>query len=266
MRVRLTALGSIALVVLLAVPAAAQVGQVQCRYVHGVPGLVADMYTNGELQVDDFQPGSISQVFNPEPGALSLDVKPFEGPGDAAPLLSFPVELAAGSNVSIAVHLNEAGEPIATRFTNSTADLAAGQGRLTVRHAAAAPAVDLLVDGSAQLTNVANGAEASSSIAADTFEISVALAGTTEPVLGPVQVQVAAGSQTAVYPVGSAEDGTLDLLVQTIEGQAQTPTGVGAGSGGQAAPALPLWFVTGVAVAAAIGAAAIVRLTLITRR
>ena len=51
-------------------------------------------------------------------------------------------------NYTAVAHLTEGGDPTATLFTNDTAPLAAGQGRLTVRHVAAAPAVDVLAGGS----------------------------------------------------------------------------------------------------------------------
>jgi hypothetical protein len=58
-----------------------------------------------------------------------------------------------------------------------------------------------------------------------------------------------------VYAIGSADDGNLDLLVQTITGLHSNPDGVPAGSGGMADDAMPTWLA---ALSAAAAASALV--------
>ena len=55
----------------------------------------------------------------------------------------------------------------------------------------------------------------------------MAAAGTTDPVIGPADVPIEAGNVTIVYAIGSLEDDTLGVAVQTIpvgvEAAAETP-------------------------------------------
>ncbi|GAA4376410.1 hypothetical protein GCM10023152_21350 [Agromyces bauzanensis] len=137
-------------------------------------------------------------------------------------------------NDTAVAHLNEAGDPTATLFTNDTAQLAAGEGRLTVRHVAAAPAVDVLAGGSPVITALANPEEAKLDLAAGTVSAAVAATGTTDPVIGPADVEVAEGANTIVYAWGSLEADNLALAVQTVAvaGMHSSPDGVPAGSTG----------------------------------
>ena len=85
------------------------------------------------------------------------------------------------------------------------------------------------------------------------------LAGENQAVLGPADLNLAEGTATIVYAWGSAEDGNLDLAVQTIDGLHSAPSGVPGGETGAAAAddAAPLWaFGLGAASLLALGVAA----------
>lgn len=170
-----------------------------------------------------------------------------------------PVDLAldAGGRYTAVAHLDAGGAPTATLFTDDTSAVPAGQGRLTVRHVAAAPAVDVLAAGSPVITGLANPDEQTITVPAGTVPVAVAAAGTTEPVLGPTDLDVAEGVGTIVYAWGSLEGGTLQLAVQTIDGTHSAPGGVPSGELGLTAADGPspavLWF-GGAALVAALGA------------
>ena len=152
-----------------------------------------------------------------------------------------PVELTleGGGNYTAVAHLDEGGDPTATLFTNDVSQTEAGQGRLTVRHTAAAPAVDILAGGDAVISDLSNPDEKVLDLDAGTVEAAVAAAGTTDPVIGPADVTVAEGKNTIVYAWGSLEDENLELAVQTISGLHSDPGGVNAGEAGLAAE--PNW-------------------------
>jgi hypothetical protein len=143
--------------------------------------------------------------------------------------------LAAGNNVTVIAHLSEGGDPTLTAFVNDTSTTAAGQGRLVVRHTAAAPSVDVLAGGEPVFTDLSNPNEAMADLPAGTVSASVALTGTTDPVIGPADVPVVEGQATIVYAVGSAEDENLAVLVQTIDGLHSEPAAVNTGNSGLAA-------------------------------
>ena len=96
-------------------------------------------------------------------------------------------------------------------FENDTSTVDAGQGRLTVRHVAAAPAVDVLAGGKAIIEGLENPDEESLELDTGTVEAAVAAAGTTDPVIGPAAVTIKESTTTIVYAWGSLEDDNLKL-------------------------------------------------------
>lgn len=69
------------------------------------------------------------------------------------------------------------------------------------------------------------------------------LAGTDKVAIGPADLDLAEGTNTIVYAWGSAEDGSLDLAVQTIDGLHSAPSGVPGGEAGlaPASEGVPGW-------------------------
>jgi Domain of unknown function (DUF4397) len=248
----LVALGALA-------PANAADDTAMLSVLHGVPGLTVDVYVNGELKLDDFKPGDLAGPLELPAGTYTVAITASDAADASSPAIG-PVDLPleAGMNYTAVAHLTEAGEPTATLFTNDTSQIAAGQGRLTVRHVAAAPAVDVLAGGSAVVSNLANPDEQKLDIPASVVSATIVAAGTTEPaVLGPADVDVAEGVNTIVYAWGSLEDDNLALAVQTVSGMHSTPDGVPAGSAGLAATNAPgsgtgTWAVIGGALLAAL--------------
>jgi hypothetical protein len=200
--------------------------------VHGIPDTPVDVYVNDELTLDDFAFGTVTDALSLPAGTYNLDVRAADAEASADPILTADATLAGGDNVSIVAHLDAAGAPKITPFANDTAPVAAGNGRLVVRHTAAAPAVDVLAGGTPTFTNLSNPNEAKADLPAGTVSAAVALAGTTAPVIGPADVPVTEGSATIVYAVGSAEDANLSVLVQTIGGLHSSPAGVDTGNSG----------------------------------
>lgn len=222
---------------LLASPAtAATEGNASLSVLHGVPDTPVDVWVNGELTLDDFQPGDLAGPLDLPAGSYTVAITAPDATDASAPVIG-PVDLplAAGGNYTAVAHLDAAGTPTATLFTNSTEPTAAGEGRLTVRHVAAAPAVDVLAGGSPVVTNLVNPDEATLDLPAGTVSAAIAATGTTEPVLGPVDVTVAEGVNTIVYAWGSLEAGNLAVATQTVDGLHSAPAGVPSGLSGLAA-------------------------------
>ena len=97
----------------------------------------------------------------------------------------------------------------------------------------------MLAGGAPVITNLTNPNEQILNLPAGVVSASVAAAGTTAPVIGPADVDVAEGVNTIVYAWGSLEDDNLALAVQTIGGLHSTPEGVPAGVAGLAATNAP---------------------------
>ncbi|WP_394552007.1 DUF4397 domain-containing protein [Agromyces sp. MMS24-JH15] len=256
------AIGAGTLVALGAVgPANAAEGTAQLSVLHGVPGLTVDVYVNDALTIDDFEPGDLAGPLELPAGTYSVAITASDAADASSPAIG-PVNLPleAGKNYTAVAHLTESGDPTATLFTNDVSQTAAGQGRLTVRHVAAAPAVDVLAGGAPVITNLSNPNEQVLNLPAGVVSASVAATGTTDPVIGPADVDVAEGVNTIVYAWGNLEDDNLDLAVQTISGLHSTPDGVPAGVAGLAATNAPgsgggAWVAIGGAVLVALALA-----------
>ena len=257
MRTRLFSAGAAALIVAAAAaPAAAAPGDATLSVLHAVPDLTVDVWVNGERTLDDFAPGDLAGPLELAPGTYTVAITAADAADDRAPAIG-PVDLSLAANTSYTAvaHLGADGTPTATLFTNDTSPTAAGEGRLTVRHTAAAPAVDVLAGGSPVITALANPAEAKLDLAAGTLSAAVAATGTTAPVIGPADVTVTEGTSTIVYAWGSLEAGNLALAVQTIGGLHSAPSGVPSGELGLADESSTTPWLVGTALLVAAGGA-----------
>jgi len=226
---------------------------------HGIPAGagadVVDVYAGDTLLIDDFTPGSLETLTVP---AGSYDLAVFadgEGPGNGTAVLEAAgVEVPAGANATVTANLDASGAPALNVFVNDISAIAAGEARLTVRHVAAAPAVDITADGAVLFSDLTNPNEAMADVPAGSYEAAVVLAGTDTVAIGPANLDLAEGVNTIVYAWGSAEAGNLALAVQTIDGLGSAPSGVPAGGGSTAANGMfPAWSLA-LMIAAAIAA------------
>lgn len=236
MRKALTLLAAVALLTLgVTAAASAQTTTGTVTVVHAVPDATVDVYVNGDLTLEDFAPKTITDPLELPAGDYDIAIRPAGAAADSDPIISGSASLPAGANASIVAHLTASGDPTLAVFVNDTSTIAAGEARVVVRHTAAAPAVDVTADGNVLISDLANGAEAGADVPAATYAVAVQPTGTTDPVLGPVDLSLAEGTAYLVYAYGSADAGNLDLLVQTIDGLHSAPAGVPSGDGGQAA-------------------------------
>ena len=227
------AVGVAGALILVATPATAA-DTATVSILHAVPDLPVDVYANGERLIDDFQPGTLTDPLQLPAGSYDLAIFPADAAdGSGAPLLSADgVAVPAGANATVVAHLKEDGTPALTPFVNDTSPVAAGQARVTVRHTAAAPAVDVRAGGTPVITGLANPGEKSLTVPAGTVSADVVLAGTSTVAIGPADLTLAEGTSTIVYAWGAADKGGFKLAVQTISGSHSAPSGVPGGAAG----------------------------------
>ena len=218
-----------ALLLTAAAPAGAQEGA-RIHLIHGIPDTPVDVAANGENVIEGFQFGDTQDLSALAGQTLAgLQVK---GAGtDDVAIDAGDLELPAEGNVTAIAHLDAAGTPTLTVFNNDTTAVAAGQGRLVVRHTAAAPAVDVRANGEVAFGNLSNPNEAQADLPAGTISADVVPTGATEPVvIGPADLPVTEGSSLIVYAVGSLDGGTLQTLTETIDGLGSAPAAVNTGN------------------------------------
>lgn len=239
-----------------ALPASAE-DTAHVSILHAVPGATVDVYANGEELLADFTPGTLTDPVALPAGDYDLKVTaPDAGADGEAVIEANGVTVPAGANITVVAHLDADGAPTLTPFVNDTSASAEGA-RLTVRHVAAAPEVDVRAGGSVVVPGLANPNEASLDLAAGTVSADVVAAGTETVVLGPADVALTDGNMVIVYAWGSLADENLALATQSIQ-LGSSPSLPHTGAEGPAPSAAPV-------VAAgllALGAVAIV----LTRR
>lgn len=231
-----SATGAILLAALAAPLSASAATDAKLSVLHAIPGVTVDVWVNGALTLDDFTPSTLAGPLSLAPATYSVAITASDATSATDQVVLGPIDLplADGGNYTAVAHLTAAGEPAAAFFTNDTSRTAPGEGRLTVRHVAAAPAVDILAGGAPVVSALENPKEGILNLPAGNVSAAVAAAGTTEPLIGPADVAVTEGVNTIVYAWGSLEDENLALAVQTITGLHTPPAGIPAGESGAA--------------------------------
>lgn len=216
---------------LLAVPAGTSGAQesADIMLLHGIPGITVDVAVDGAVVIPGFEPGDMQDLSSFAGQTLTnLEVRP-AGTEDVAigPVASFDVP--ASGSWTVVAHLDAEGTPTITPFENDTSAAADGQGRLTVRHTAAAPAVDIVLGDARPVENLSNPEEASLDLPAG--EIAGAQIAPTggDPIGDVPTVSVVAGENLIVFAVGSLADETFTYYTQTValESAGAAPAGDG---------------------------------------
>ena len=264
MKRALAALGAIVAVALPSLcashPAEAQ-ASATVSLMHGIPGTPVDVVVGGAVVASNFQPGTMQDI-SKFAGQTLTDVE-VRAAGTSDVVIGPVATLAVPSsgNWTILAHLDAGGKPTITPFENDTSAVAAGQGRLIVRHTAAAPAVDIvLADGSRPITNLSNPNEAAAVVPAGTIAGAKIAPTGGDPIADVPTVEVGAGSDLIVYAIGSLDAKTFTFATQTIADLGGAPSMVSTGdslpAGGQ--PIVPTLLALGASVTAAAGGAVLV--------
>lgn len=184
--------------------------------VHGIPGVDVEVCVNGAVAIPDFNPGEV--VTGVPVPAGTYDVKIVAAGDtcdDTAILEATGVELASDKNYTAIAYLSEDGAPTLGLFRNNVKALKADRARLTIRHTAAAPAVDVWANGAVLLEDVPNGASATMKVPAGVYAAWVSLPGDYVPVIGPEVLDLQEGTAYQVYAWGNGTAG-YDLAVVAV--------------------------------------------------
>ena len=242
----------------------ASAADARIHLLHGIPGVDVDVEANGANVFEGFSFGD-TQDLSSFAGATLEGVKVKAAGTDTVAIDAGDVTLPADGNFTIIAHLDASGTPTLGVFQNDVSAIDAGQGRLTVRHTAAAPNVDVLANGDVAFADVPNGAGGDADLPAGTISASVVPAGATEPVvIGPADLPIAEGSNLIVYAVGSLDDDSLTVLTESISGLGSAPTIVNTGNSpvdtaAGTSMALAFGIVGAAAMAAAVAVPAVAR-------
>jgi hypothetical protein len=201
----------------------------QIMLLHGIPGPTVDVAVDGKVVIPNFKPGSMQDLTSFAGQTLkNVEVR---AAGTTTVVIGPIAELAipATGNVTVVAHLDADGKPTLSPFVNDISATKAGTGRLTVRHAAAAPAVDLVLGTARPFVNLVNGKEGKADLAAGKISGAKVAPTGADPIADVPAVELKAGSNLIVYAVGSLTDKTFTFYTQELTGLGGAPASVPTG-------------------------------------
>jgi hypothetical protein len=235
------------LIVLTAALASADEHAAMVTVGHGIPGtdvgmdddaLPVDVIVDDACVVHDLVFGEFAGPLELDEGTYSVAVALSDEDADTCEgdVVIGPVDLtfAAGDNATVFAHLTADGDITATVFDNDVSSVVAGHTRVTVRHTAWAPAVDILVNRGwirgrsiAEIEGLENPEEAGPvDLRPGAYAVSIFDAEAEEgddPIFQIPETEEDMPFVThphrsqIVYAVGSLENETFTLMVQTID-------------------------------------------------
>jgi len=139
--------GALAMTVMGTGVASARAGDATLNVVHGIPGLTVDVCVDGATAIPDFAPGTVVTGVKLPAGSHEFKVVAQNGDCAGAGILVVVAGLKADKNYTAVANLNDSGDPNLKLYANNVKAVAKGTSRLTVRHTADAPAVNVWANG-----------------------------------------------------------------------------------------------------------------------
>jgi hypothetical protein len=191
-------------------PAAAPSGAGSLFVVQAVPGTTYAVSIDGDEESKGAKSGTVLGPFDLAPGEHTVSFDP----GKGKPMTA-SVEVRTGSSADLVLHLpaDKGGDPVANVYRVSTKPVSADMARVLVAHTATVPPADVQVDGKVVFQDIANGEFAVADVPAGQHSAALLPAGTTDaPILGPLDVDLPAGTVTMVYAVGTPTNGSMNVI------------------------------------------------------
>ena len=228
------------------------------RVVHGLRGLVADIYLDGTLVLPTFQPERSTDPLAIPAGDHVIEIRTAGAASTETPLLTQTVTVPAGFRGSMVAHLGPSGAPQLSVFADDVTAVPAGTSRLVVRHAAAAQGVTVLLNAQPVLTDVAPATEGAEVVPAGPYEIEVTPLAGGAPLAAPQDVEYPDGTANFMYLIGSESEGTLGWAAVQIAELQTAPEGIQTGDGSTEFTALGGGVATGRLIAMTLAAMVLV--------
>jgi hypothetical protein len=154
--------------------------QATVTVVHGIPGangFPVDIYAGGSKILSSIPFGWVI-TFKVPAGDIPLAIRAAGAPASSAPVLAGTVPFAAGTHTNVLANLKADGTPTVSVFMNDLTPTAKGNARVTVAHAAKAPAVDVVANNALRIVKgAANGDEAVLEVPTARYELKLTLPG-----------------------------------------------------------------------------------------
>jgi hypothetical protein len=182
------------------------------QVVQAVPRHTLDVSIDGRTVDATSREGAVLGPFSVTPGVHRVE---FAGASGELRLVSM-VTVASGSSSDVVVHLPAApgGAPVVNSYQTPRAPIAPGKARVLIAHTATVAPADVRVDGKVVFHDIANGEYATADLAAGSHTVALLPAGlTAPPILGPLHVDLVAGTVTMVYAVGNPKNSSMKVIL-----------------------------------------------------
>ncbi len=216
----LTALGLLAL----APPFATTAGATSSGSAAGAPGFVTviqalpdaavDVAIDGRSVATGAAVGDVLGPFELRPGVHQVS---FSGDGIT---VDSRMRVSAGASSDVVLHLpaDLEGDPVVHSYQAPTGAIGPDKARVLLAHTATVAPADVEVDGRTVFTNIANGEFAEADVPAGTISVALRPSGTQgDPILGPLDLSLRAGTLSMVYAYGNPSDGSMNAIAHTTE-------------------------------------------------
>jgi uncharacterized protein DUF4397 len=207
------------------------------QIIQAVPNASVRVAIDGKQVKNGVGVGTILGPFSLSAGKHA--VKFVDASGDMA--MSASVTVRAGSSNDVVLHSPAAvsGKPVVNVYSTPRKPIGPGKARVLVAHTATVAPADVSVDGKVVFTNIANGEYAEADVPAGSHKVELLPTGQkTNPILGPLDVKLAAQTVTMVYAVGRPSNGSMKVIAHAApiasDGTVR-PAAIKTGSAGLAA-------------------------------
>lgn len=188
-------------------PTAASVTLIQA-----VPGASVDVTVDGRQVASGAEVGDVLGPFELAPG--SHDVA-FSADGTD---VAHTLEVSAGAASDVVLHLpaEVGGDPVVHSYAAPDGPIGPEKARVLLAHTATVAPADVEVDGQTVFTNIANGEYADADVPAGSIEVALLPSGAdADPILGPLDVSLEAGTLSMIYAYGNPRDGSMNVIAHT---------------------------------------------------
>lgn len=200
--------------------------------IQAVPGASVDVSVDGRQVASGAEVGDVLGPFALAPG--SHDVA-FTGDGTD---VEHSLDVAAGAASDVVLHLPAEvdGDPVVHSYAAPDGPIGPDKARVLLAHTATVAPADVRVDGQTVFTNIANGEYADADVPAGSIEVALLPSGADDdPILGPLDVSLEAGTLSMIYAYGNPSDGSMKVIAHTAalspDGSVQ-PSRIDTGSAG----------------------------------
>lgn len=196
-------------------PSGAHASSGRLFVVLAVPGTTYDVAVDGEPEQGGVETGTVLGPLDLDAGEHQVRFEPDDGESMTA-----TVQVEPGSSTDLVLHLpaDQGGDPVADTYRVSGKQVAPDMARVLVAHTATVPPADVRVDGKVVFEDIANGEFAEADVPAGQHSAALLPAGSTgEPILGPLQVDLPAGTVTMVYALGTPTNGSMTVVSHRAE-------------------------------------------------